>query len=122
MTTNQHTNLMTRSLLEVFNQRDPQPRASAIDEVYSPDIVFYEQDDIISGAEALQARVQQLLDDAPGFVFEPVGQPAINHDMGRQRWKFGPPDGPPVIFGTDIARIADDRIHELYVFLEPPTD
>jgi hypothetical protein len=121
MTTNEHSKLMTRSLLDVFNQRDPQQRASAIREVYSPDIVFYEQDDIVSGPEALHARVQQLLDGAPGFVFEPVGQPAVNHDMGRQPWQFGPPDGPPVIFGTDIAQIAGDLIHALYVFVEPPS-
>jgi hypothetical protein len=121
MTTNQPTNLMTRSLLEVFNQRDPQQRAAAIDEVYTADIVFYEADDVTTGPEALQERVQQLLDGAPGFVFEPVGQPAMNHDVGRQPWKFGPPDGPPVIFGTDIARIAGDRIHALYVFVEPPS-
>jgi hypothetical protein len=120
MTSDQHRNLMTRSLLDVFNERDPKQRASAIREVYGPDIVFYEQDDIASGPEALQARVQQLLDGAPGFVFEPVGQPAINHDLGRQPWKFGPPAGPPVIFGTDIARIANDRIQALYVFVEPP--
>jgi hypothetical protein len=65
--------------------------------------------------------VQQLLDGAPGFVFTPVGQPAINHDLGRQPWTFGPPDGPPVVFGTDIARISDDRIQALYVFVEPPS-
>jgi hypothetical protein len=120
MTINEHPNLMTRSLLDVFNQRDPQQRAAAIGEVYSPDIVFYEQDDTTTGGRALQERVQQLLDGAPGFVFAPVGQPVINHDLGRQPWTFGPPDGPPVVFGTDIARIARDRIQALYVFVEPP--
>jgi hypothetical protein len=28
---------------------------------------------------------------------------------------------PPVVSGTDIARIADDRIKALYVFIEPPS-
>lgn len=121
MTTTQHQTLMTRSLHDVFNQRDPEKRAAAISEVYGPDIVFYEADDSASGTAALQARVQQLLDGAPGFVFTPVGQPAINHDLGRQPWTFGPPDGPPVVFGTDIARISDDRIQALYVFVEPPS-
>jgi hypothetical protein len=118
MTTNATQNLMTRSLLDVFNQRDPKQRAAAIGEVYSPDIVFYEEDGSVTGAAALQERVQQLLDGAPGFVFTPVGQPSINHDLGRQPWTFGPPDAPPVVFGTDIARIAGDRIQALYVFVE----
>jgi SnoaL-like domain len=120
MTTNATQNLMTRSLLDVFNQRDPKQRADAIREVYSPDIVFYEADGTVTGAAALHERVQQLLDGAPGFVFAPVGQPVVNHDLGRQPWTFGPPDGPPVVFGTDIARIAGDHIGALYVFVEPP--
>jgi hypothetical protein len=44
----------------------------------------------------------------------------VDHDLGRQPWMFGPPDGSPVVLGTDIARIAGDRIQALYVFVEPP--
>jgi SnoaL-like domain len=121
MTTSAPETLMTRSLLDVFNQRDPQQRAAAIGEVYSPDIVFYEKDGTVTGPAALDERVQQLLDDAPGFVFAPIGHPSINHDLGRQPWTLGPPDGRPVVFGTDIARIAGDRIQALYVFVEPPS-
>jgi hypothetical protein len=121
MTLQSQQSLMTRSLLDVFNQRDPQQRAAAIEEVYSPDIVFYEVEEVITGVAALQGRVQQLLDGAPGFVFAPVGRPLINHDLGRQPWTFGPPDAPPVVFGTDIARIVGDRIVALYAFVEPPT-
>jgi hypothetical protein len=120
MAPDEHSTLMTRSLLDVFNQRDPKQRAEAIGEVYSPDIVFYEEEGTVMGAAALLERVQQLLDGARGFVFAPVGQPAINHDVGRQPWTFGPPGGPPVVFGTDVARIVGDRIQALYAFVEPP--
>lgn len=116
-----HESLMTRSLLGVFNERDAQRRAAMMDEIYSPDITFYEQDGAVTGHAALQTRVQRLLDDAPDFVFAPVGQPMINHDLGRQNWSFGPASGPAVVFGTDIARIADDHIQALYVFVEPPS-
>jgi hypothetical protein len=121
MTTSEIQTLMTRSLFDVFNQRERQERAVAIGEVYSTDIVFYEEDATVTGAAALNERVQQLLDGAPGFVFTSVGEPAINHDLGRQPWTFGPPDGPPVVFGTDIARIAGDCIQALYTFVEPPS-
>ena len=121
MTSDPMQNLMTRSLLHVFNQRDRKQRTAAIGEIYSPDIVFYERDGEVSGPVALEERVQQLLEGAPTFVFTPVGPPAVNHDLGRQPWTFGPPNSPPVVFGTDIARIADGRIHQLYVFVEPPS-
>ncbi|MDQ1493789.1 MAG: hypothetical protein QOG69_272, partial [Actinomycetota bacterium] len=65
MTLQSQQSLMTRSLLDVFNQRDPQQRAAAIEEVYSPDIVFYEVEEVITGGAALHGRVQQLLDGAP---------------------------------------------------------
>jgi SnoaL-like domain len=120
MSTHVHQSLMTRSLLNVFNERDPEQRAVAISEIYSPAVIFYEAEDAVRGPAALNDRVQRLLDDAPGFVFAPVGLPAVNHDLGRQAWTFGPPDAPPVVFGTDIARIVDDRIDALYVFVEPP--
>jgi hypothetical protein len=121
MTTDEHQALMTRSLLDIFNEHDRRRRTVAIGEVYSPDSVFYEEDAIVTGPEELNERVQQLLDGAPGFVFTPDGRPIINHDLGRAQWTFGPPDGPPVVFGTDIARIADNRIQALYVFVEPPS-
>jgi hypothetical protein len=100
MSTNARETLMTRSLLDVFNQWDPQQRAAAIEEIYSPDIVFHEQDGTVTGAAAMQERVQRLLDGAPGFVFTPAGQPAINHDLGRLPWTFGPPDGSPSSSGS----------------------
>jgi hypothetical protein len=121
MATDEAPSLMTRSLLDVFNQRDPKQRAAAISEVYSPEIVFYEQEGTVTGPASLQKRVQELLDGAPGFVFAPVGTPLINHDLGRQPWTLGPPEGPPVVFGTDVARIADGRIQALYAFVEPPS-
>ena len=41
----------------------PQQRAAAIGEVYSADIVFYEDDGTVIGAAALDERVQHLLVD-----------------------------------------------------------
>jgi hypothetical protein len=112
---------MARSLRDVFNQRDPQQRAAAIGEVYTSDIVFYEEDATVTGTTAVNERVQQFLDGAPGFVFTPVCRPVINRGLGRQRWTFGPPGGAPVVFGTDIARIVGDRIDALVRAIEAPS-
>jgi hypothetical protein len=109
--------LMTRSLLDVFNERDPERRAAAIREVYSPDVTFNEPADHSTGHEQLAARVQELLDDAPGWVFRPAGDVSVNHDLGRLTWHFGADGQPPVVTGTDVALTADGRIHSLYVFV-----
>jgi hypothetical protein len=112
---------MARSLLDVFTQRDRRQRAAAIGEVYTPDIIFYEEDATVTGAGGLHERVQQLLDGAPGFVFRPVGRPVIHRGLGRQQWTFGPPGGTRVVYGTDIARIIGDRIDALVRVIEAPS-
>jgi hypothetical protein len=112
--------LMTRSLLDVFNERDPERRAAAISAVYSPDVTFYEPDEVIEGPAALDRKVQQLLDGAPGWVFRPAGEVSTNHNLGRLTWHFGPDGEPPVVTGTDVAIIDNGRIHSLYVFIGDP--
>jgi SnoaL-like protein len=112
--------LMTRSLLEVFGQRDPDRRAAAMAAIYATDITFHEHDRVSTGTEAVAARVQDLLDGAPGWVFRPVGEVAVNHDLGRLHWSFGPDGAAPALTGTDVAHVAGGRISSLYVFLDDP--
>jgi SnoaL-like domain len=110
--------LVRRNLYEVFNERDPDRRAAVIAELYSADPVFYEQDNVVEGREALNERVQGLLDDAPGFAFTAAGEAAENHNVGRLSWHLGPPGAPPVVTGTDFAITGDGRIQALYTFIE----
>jgi hypothetical protein len=110
--------LMRRNLYEVFNERDPDRRIAAIREVYSADPVFYEQDNVVEGREALGARVQALLDEAPEFAFSAEGEATENHIMGRLTWHLGPPGAPPVLTGTDIAITGGGTIQALYTFIE----
>ncbi len=109
--------LMTRSLLDVFNERDPERRVAVISAVYSPDIIFYEPEEAIEGPAALDRKVQQMLDGAPGWVFRPAGEVSANHNLGRLTWHFGPDGEPPVVTGTDVAIIDNGRIRSLYVFI-----
>ena len=110
--------LMRRNLEEVFNERDPSRRVAAIREVYAAAPLFYEQDDVVEGREALDARVQALLDDAPGFEFSAAGEATENHNVGRLTWHLGPPGAAPVVTGTDIAITDDGVIQALYTFIE----
>jgi hypothetical protein len=110
--------LMRRNLYEVFNERDPDRRAAAIADVYSADPVFYEQDNVVEGREALKVRVQALLDEAPGFAFSAEGEATENHNLGRLTWHLGPAGAPPVVTGTDVAITGDGRIQALYTFIE----
>jgi SnoaL-like domain len=113
-------NLMERNLVEVFGQVDSAQRAAAIAELYTADCTFFEAEEKVTGREALNAKVGDILKDAPGFVFRAVGPAQVNHDLGRLQWHFGPEGAAPVVTGTDIAAFEHGRIRALYTFLDKP--
>ena len=109
---------LVRNLLEVFDERDTERRAEAIAAIHAPDVAFYEPDQVTRGHDALNARVQSLLDEAPGLVFRPASEPETNHNLERLSWRFGPDGGEPVVTGTDIALVSNGRIVSVYTFLD----
>ncbi len=111
--------LVTRSLLQVFGERDPAARREAAGEVFSPDVVFRDGEDELHGVDALLTKVEGLLAGAPAdWVFAAAGPAQEIADLGRASWTFGPPGAPPVVRGTDIALQTDGRIARLYTFVE----
>jgi hypothetical protein len=109
--------LMRRNLLEIFNEREPDKRTAVMAEVYTSSVRFYEPDQTHEGRAAVGVRVGELLGEAPGFVFAPDGDGAVNQDHGYLRWTMGPEGGPPVVEGTDVASVVDGRIDTLRTFL-----
>ena len=110
--------LMERNVLEVFGERDSERRKSVINELYTENCTFFEADDQIVGHDALNTKVEQILKEAPGFVFRLAGPAEVNHDLGRARWHFGPNGAPPVVTGMDVAVFTHGRICSLYAFLD----
>lgn len=109
--------LMHANLMQVFDERDPGRRWAAIASTYAPDVRFVEAEATIVGHRALDDRVQQLLEEAPGFVFTPVGPVRVVQDMGYLAWHFGPPGSEPVARGADVAFIAGEHITSLCTML-----
>jgi SnoaL-like domain len=115
--------LMERNVLEVFGERDSGRRKSVINELYTENCTFFEADDQIVGRDALNAKVEQILKEAPGFAFRLAGPAEVNHDVGRARWDFGPNGAVPVVTGMDVAVFKQGRICSLYAFLDKaPSD
>ena len=82
--------LMTAQLLEVFAEHDPERRRAAIARTYTPGVQFFDPDDSLTGHDALHAKVQQILDGAPGLVFAADGPVRVNHDLGYLAWTLAP--------------------------------
>ncbi|OSJ22368.1 hypothetical protein BSZ19_46705 [Bradyrhizobium japonicum] len=111
---------MERNLLEVFGQPDSARRAVAIAEIYTANCTFFEAGERIVGHQALNARIERILLEAPGFVFRATGPAEVNHDLGRLQWHLGPAGAPPVVTGMDVAIFEHGRIRALYTFLDKP--
>lgn len=110
--------LMERNLREVFGQRDSNLRKTVITDIYAEDCVFFEHDEKVVGHDALNEKVDQILQSAPGFVFHVVAAPQVNHDHGRLSWQFGPEGTAPVATGMDVAVFKRGRIRALYTFID----
>jgi hypothetical protein len=112
--------LMEKNLIEVFGQRDSTRRAVAIAEIYTADCTFFEAEERIVGRDALNAKIEGLLQGAPNFVFAQAAPAQVNHDLGRLQWKLGPAGVPSVVTGMDVAVFEHGRIRALYTFLDKP--
>jgi hypothetical protein len=112
--------LLHANLLRVFGERNRERRRAAIAEIYAPDAVLYEPDASATGHDAIDDAVEALLTSLPPmFVFTALGPAVGHHGVARLRWAAGPANGPAAVTGTDVAHIADGRIHNLYVLLDP---
>ncbi|MCW0216432.1 MAG: nuclear transport factor 2 family protein [Pseudonocardia sp.] len=117
------SDLMKANLLDVFDERDRDRRRAAIARTYAEDVVFYDPDGVLTGRAALEEKVQQLLDGAPGFVFRPGGPLHESHDMGILAWDFGPEGQPPVVTGIDVGLVRDGllaSVHTVLTSAPPP--
>lgn len=115
-----YNGLMQANLTRVFNERDARRRMKAIRELYAANAVLLEPHACARGHEAISQAVTALLKQLPAsFSFQPVGAAVGHHGIGRLRWRSGPPDGPAVVTGTDVAYLEDGLIRSLHVFPDP---
>jgi hypothetical protein len=112
--------LMQANLARVFGERDAGRRIEAIRELYAEDAVLHEPDASATGHAGISEAVTALLASLPpDFVFRAAGPAVGHHGVGRLQWRSGPPDGPVVVTGTDVALFEGSLIRSLYVFLDP---
>jgi hypothetical protein len=105
-------------LLEVFDEREPNRRAEAIDRIFAQDVRFIDHNGTHDGRAEIGEAVNKLHARFADFRFTHAGEPQILESAARLNWTFGPPSDPAKITGTDTILIRDGRVSTLVVFLD----
>jgi epsilon-lactone hydrolase len=111
--------LMEANLLGVFNERDAQRRALAIESTYAADVRWTDDEGVVVGREALQAKATVLQSQMQGLVFTKASPVYQTRGLAYLAWKLGPDGGEPVASGFDVAVVRNDLISELYTVIIP---
>jgi len=111
------SDLMEANLLAVFNERDAQRRALAIDRIYAPEVRWTDDEGTSVGREALEAKAKALQSQMQGLVFTKASPVYQTHGLGYLAWELGPDGGDPAASGFDVAIVRNDPISELYAVI-----
>ena len=109
--------LMEANLLGVFNERDAQRRAAAIESTYASDVRWTDNEGVSVGRKALEAKAKALQSQMQGLVFTKASPVYQTTGLGYLAWKLGPEGADPVATGFDVAIVRDDLISELYTVI-----
>lgn len=112
------TELLTRSVTEVFNERDPERRAQLVAATYAADVVFHDPAASVQGREALSAAVATLQEGGEGLVFSLRRPVQESVGLGLTSWQLAAPGGDPVVTGTDVALVSDGLITTMWTVLD----
>src|ERR1700756_3727200 len=116
------TNLMEANLLGVFNERDAQRRALAIESTYAPDVRWTDDEGTTVGREALEAKAKALQSQMHGLVFTKASPVYQTRGFGYLAWKLGPEGGDAVATGFDAGVVRGDLHSELFTVVTSQTD
>jgi hypothetical protein len=114
--------LMETNLLGVFNERNGQLMAAAIEQIYAPDVRWTDDEETTVGREALAAKARKLQSQLAGLVFTKAGPVYQTRGLGYLAWNVGPENGEPVVSGFDVAIVRQGLIAELYTVITSSAD
>jgi hypothetical protein len=114
--------LLRANAKRVFSEPRLEQRLAALKELWAENGVLVENEQVVTGWDAVSGSVGALLKMLPpGTTFEAEGTAAGHHGLGRLRWRAVDSAGKPLgVTGTDIALVKDGRIAKLYVILDHP--
>jgi hypothetical protein len=115
------TELLTRHVA-ILNDPTEVSRTPDIADVYAENLHFVDPHGAFTGRSNLNAFIDNLHQQFPGYVFRLAAPIEFHHAVARLNWKFGPLAQPALVTGQDIVLFADGRIQTLYIFIDGATN
>ena len=116
---NSISTLITRNLQDIFGENDPARRRTAIDELYTEDVVFYDPNKgVYRGRDAIDRIAGEIRATHPDFRYQLIAEPEEVGNGGRVPWVSGRPGEAPAYGGTDFIIARDGRIAAIYLFFD----
>jgi len=112
--------LLRENIHGVFGEPDAEKRNKAIARLWADDGVFVDHNDRYEGHARIALAADGLAKKFPNFIFTERGEIVTIPGVGKLNWGFGPAGAEPVITGSDVLVITDDKIGAIYTFLDPP--
>jgi len=112
--------LLRENIHGVFGEPDAEKRNKAIARLWADDGVFVDHNDRYEGHARIALAADGLAKKFPNFIFTERGEIVAIPGAGKLNWGFGPEGAEPVITGSDVLVITDDKIGAIYTFLDPP--
>jgi hypothetical protein len=110
--------LLLRNLHEVFGENNADRRRAVISEIFQPDAVFYEPNNVYVGHEEIARIAGELRAQHPDFQYQPLSEPEISGNAGRVQWVSGRLGEKPAYAGTDFLIAKEGKIAALYLFFD----
>ncbi|KAF5005693.1 hypothetical protein FDECE_7892 [Fusarium decemcellulare] len=111
--------------INFFSYTDPEARLAAIQEIFAPDIVWFDFDGTTHhGHDGLLKRSSFLLDQLNGFTHRAKGGTSVCQNMATARWEVVPEGTEndehqiPVIQGGDVLVVEDGKIKILWSYVD----
>ncbi len=112
--------LMLANLLGVFNERDEAARRAAIERTYAPEVRWTDEEGVVTGRDALEAKCVALQANLASLEFVAAGPVRHLPGFAHLAWELRDPSGATVMSGFDVSVIADGLITDLWTILTPP--
>jgi SnoaL-like domain len=106
--------------LGMWTETDDDRRLAIVRKRFAEDIRFHDADGDLTGHAGLEQFSASLRAQFPTARFELVSPPLIVGSAFLAAWRFGPPEQPGVVTGSDFVLWDGERASELYAFVRRP--